>query len=110
MPRAIAMQRPQSIFPHQTCNPVLAAHLSAFPKILQDPRSTINSMTGSKGYADKSEKPCILLSSIRYWMIKPCVVTSAGDAEKPAHRLDAELIPMRFNKLVRSPSFTRDPV
>ncbi len=32
-------------------------------------------------------------------------VASVGNTEKSAHRLDAELIPMRINELVRLPRF-----
>jgi hypothetical protein len=36
-------------------------------------------------------------------MVEPYVVTGTGNAEKPAHHLNAELVPMRLNELVRLP-------
>jgi len=48
-------------------------------------------------------QPC--QSSVRYWMMQPCVVAGSSNAEKPTHYLDAELISMRFDELVRSPGF-----
>lgn len=46
-------------------------------------------MTGSKGGANKSEQPCILMDSMGYRMIKPRVVTSTGNTEESTHQLDA---------------------
>jgi len=67
---------------HLQRNPVLAARLPAFPQVLKNSRGTINSVTGSEGFADKSEQSRIFLNSVRYWMIQPCVVAGARNAEK----------------------------
>ena len=99
------MQCTKSIFLHQACNSVLTARLSAISQVLQNSRSTIDPVASDEGCTNELKKPRILLPSIRYWMIKPCVVASASDAEERTHHLDAELVPMHLNEFVRLPDF-----
>lgn len=105
--RAIAMQCPQTVLAHQTSNPVLAASLAALAQILKYPWSAIDPMAGNERGSDEPQQPCILLGPIGYRMIQPRVVTSASNAEKSAHQLDAKLIPMLVDKLIRSPGLAR---
>ena len=93
---AIAIQCLQSILLRQTCNPVLAARLSAFPQIMQHSWRTVDAVPGGKRCADKSQHPRIFLCWIAYRLLQLVVVACRRHTEKSTHRLDAELSLMRL--------------
>jgi hypothetical protein len=77
---------------------MFTACLPAFLQIYQDPRGSIDAMTGNEGGANQPDKSCILLRSIGNGVLKPIVVPSTRDAEYSTHSVDAELFLMRLDE------------
>lgn len=74
-----------------------------FTQIHQDPRGSIDAMTGNEGGANEPEKSGILLRSVGERVLKPRVIPGSRDAEYSIHGLDAELFSLCLDELIDSP-------
>jgi len=109
-PRAIAMQCAKIGLTHQPRDAMLAAGLSRFTQIQEDPRGAIDAMARDERRSDQTKQPGVLLSPVRDRLLQPVVVAARGYLENPTQRLHAVSISIRFDELVGGAHSSRDLV
>src|SRR5947199_6912437 len=89
---------------------MLAAGLSRFTQIEEDPRGAIDAMTRDEGRADQAQQPGVLLGVVRDRLLEPVIVTAHGHLEDATHLLHAVPISIGFDEFVRRTDPSRDLV
>lgn len=82
----------------------------ASPQVKEDPRGTVDIVARDKRRSNQSSQSNVFLGPIRHGLQQPLVMAALRHFEHAAHHLDAVLVSMRFDELVRRADSARNLV